>query len=106
PRGLIALTLPRAAWGIPALLLAAMLLQVVPPDALGRAVPDATVARDAPVDGALSREQAADAAANLKRIAEAIDQDAAQRSDPYLRTIARSLERLSNEVARTPPDRR
>ena len=54
----------------------------------------------------LSRQQAADAAASLRRIAEIVDRDATQRSDPYLRTIARTLERLSAEVARASIDRR
>ena len=106
PRRLVRLTLPRAAWAVPVLLVAAVLLQIVPPDAFGRAVPAATTARDALEDGALSRQQAADTAANLRRIAEMLDQDAAQRSDPYLRTIARTLERLSGEVARAKLDRR
>jgi hypothetical protein len=106
PHRLVRLTLPRAAWAVPALIVAAILLQVVPPAAFGRAAPDATAARDAPDDGTLSRQQAADAAANLRRIAEVIEQDAAQRSDPYLRTIARTLDRLSAEVARATIDRR
>src|SRR5205085_8039192 len=72
----------------------------------GRAVPAATTARDAIEDGALSRQQAAGTAANLRRIAEILDRDAAQRSDPYLRTIARTLERLSGEIARASMDRR
>jgi hypothetical protein len=106
PRGLFSLSLPRAAWLVPALLVIAILLQVVPPDAFSRAAPVASPARDAADAGTLSGQQAADMAANLRRIAEILDQDAAQRSDPYLRTIARALERLSTEVARTTPDRR
>jgi hypothetical protein len=105
PRGLVRLTLPRAAWSVPALIALALLLQIVPPDAFGRAVPGATAARDASDAGALSRQQAADTAANLRRIAEIVDQDATQRSDPYLRTIARTVERLSGEVARATIDR-
>jgi hypothetical protein len=105
PRGLVRLTLPRAVWMVPALLAIAVLLQVVPPDAFGRAVPGAPAARDA-ADGVLIGQQAADMAANLRRIAEILDQDATQRSDPYLRTIARALDRLSTEVARTTSDRR
>ena len=106
PRALVPLKLPRAAWAVPALIAAAILLQVVPPDAFGRAAPGASTARDVSDDGRLSRQQAADTAANLRRIAEILDQDAAQRSDPYLRTIARTLERLSTEVARAALDRR
>jgi hypothetical protein len=104
-RALVSLRLPRAAWAVPGLLVAALLLQVVPPDAFGRAEPGASTARNSSDDGALSRQQAADMAANLRRIAEILDQDAAQRSDPYLRTIARTLERLSSEVARATIDR-
>jgi hypothetical protein len=103
PRGLVRLALPRAAWMVPALIMIAFLLQVVPPDAFGRAAPGATTASDA---GVLSRQQAADTAANLRRIAEILDQDATQRSDPYLRTIARTLERLSTEAAQATVDRR
>jgi hypothetical protein len=103
-RALVSLRLPRAAWGVPALLLAALLLQIVPPDMFGRATPGASVTRNA-FDGALSRDQAADTAANLRRIAEVLDQDGAQRSDPYLRTIARALEHLSAEVGRAAIDR-
>jgi hypothetical protein len=95
-RALVSLRLPRAAWGVPALLAVALLLQTVPPDTFGLAAPDASAAGN---DSTLSRQQAADTAANLRRIAEFLDQDAAQRSDPYLRTIARTLERLSAEVA-------
>jgi hypothetical protein len=104
-RTLVSLRLPRAAWAVPALLVAALLLQAVPPDAFGRAQLGASTARDSSVDGTLSSRQAADTAGNLRRIAEILDQDAAQRSDPYLRTIARTLERLSNEVARATIDR-
>jgi hypothetical protein len=104
-RALVSLRLPRAAWGVPALLVAALLLQIVPPDPFGRATPGASTARTGFDDGALSRDQAADTAANLRRIAEILDQDGAQRSDPYLRTIARTLERLSGEVARAAIDR-
>jgi hypothetical protein len=104
-RALVSLRLPRAAWGVPALLLAALLLQTVPPDMFGRAIPGASPTRTASDHGALSGDQAADTAANLRRIAEALDQDGARRSDSYLRTIARALERLSAEVERATIDR-
>jgi hypothetical protein len=104
-RALVSLRLPRVAWAVPALLVAALLLQAIPPDAFGRAQLGASTARDSSVDGTLSSRQAADTAGNLRRIAEILDQDAAQRSDPYLRTIARTLERLSTEVARATIDR-
>ena len=106
PRALVRLTLPRAAWAVPVLVAAAILLHAVPPEAFRRAVPGASAARDGSDDSGLSRQQAADTAANLRRVAEILDQDAAQRSDPYLRTIARTLERLSTEVARAALDRR
>src|SRR5262245_21376409 len=104
-RALVSLRLPRAAWAVPALLVTALLLQTVPPDMLGHATPGASATRNAPDNGALSGNQAADTAANLRRIAEALDQEGAQRSDPYLRTIARALERLSMEVGRAAIDR-
>lgn len=106
PRKLVRLTLPRIVWAVPALLVAAILLQVVPPGALGRGAPGASAGRNASDDGAQSRQQAAETAANLRVIAEILDQDAAQRSDPYLHTIARTLERLSTEVAQSTMDRR
>jgi hypothetical protein len=90
PRELVRLRLPHAVWAVPALIAAAILLQVVPPDAFGRTAPGSSTARDVSDDGPLSRQQAADTAANLRRIAEILQQDATQRSDPYLRTIARS----------------
>jgi hypothetical protein len=99
---LVSLRLPRAAWSVPVLLAAAVLLQAVPPDAWRRATPDASAERS---DASLSRRQAEDTAANLRHIAELLDRDAAQRSDPYLRTIARTLERLSADLAGAPVDR-
>src|SRR5262245_36193447 len=104
-RALVSLRLPRAAWAVPALLVTALLLQTVPPDMFGRATPGTSATRNASDSDALSRDQAADMAANLRRIAEVLDQDGAQRSDPYLRTIARALERLSAEVGRASIDR-
>jgi hypothetical protein len=106
PRELVRLRLPHAVWAVPALIAAAILLQVVPPDAFGRTAPGSSTARDVSDDGPLSRQQAADTAANLRRIAEILQQDATQRSDPYLRTIARTLDRLSTEVAQATMDRR
>jgi hypothetical protein len=102
---LVSLRLPRAAWGVPALLVAALLLQTVTPDTFGRVTPGVSAARNSPDNGALSSQQAADTAANLRRIAEILDQEGARRSDPYLRTIARTLDRLGAEVARATIDR-
>jgi hypothetical protein len=101
-RTLVSLRLPGAAWGVPVLLAAALLLLALPPDAWRRATPDSSAERS---DAILSGRQADDAAANLQRIAELVDQDAAQRSDPYLRTIARTLQRLSADVAAATVDR-
>ena len=104
-RALVSLRPPRAAWGVLVLLVTALLLQTAPPGMFGRATPGASTTRTAYGDGVLSGDQAADTAANLRRIAEVIDQDGAQRSDPYLRTIARALERLSAGVERAAIDR-
>jgi len=101
-RTLVNLRLPFAAWGVPVLLAAALLLEELPPDTWHRAASEASAERN---DTSLSRRQAEDTAANLRQIAELLDQDATRRSDPYLRTIARTLERLSADVARAPVDR-
>jgi hypothetical protein len=53
----------------------------------------------------LTAQQSAAAAANLRRIAEVMDRDADQGSDQYLRSIARSLERLSADVEHAAIDR-
>ncbi len=102
PRQIVRLDLPRAIWAVPVLIAVAVLLQLVSPDAVA-------VSRGADVerDGAgFTGQQSAEAAANLRRIAELLDKDAEERSDPYLRTIARTLERLSFDAARPGIDRR
>src|SRR5262249_33539566 len=104
-RALVPLRLSRAAWAMPALLALAFLLEAAPPDLFRLAAPRPTTERNAAVDKGLSGQEAADAAANLRRIAEILEQDAAQRSDPYLRTLARTLDRLSAEVAAAKIDR-
>jgi hypothetical protein len=104
PRQIIRLDLPRAIWAVPALIAAAVLLQLVSPDALAVSRgPIAGVKRD---DAGFTGQQSAEAAANLRRIAELLDKDAEERSDPYLRTIARTLERLSSDAVRPGIDRR
>jgi hypothetical protein len=104
PRQIVRLELPRTIWAVPGLIAAAVLLQLVPPDALAVSRPPVA---DAQRDGAgLSGQRAADAAANLRRIAELVGRDAEERSDPYLRSIARTLERLSSEAAHPGADRR
>src|SRR5215831_2532076 len=106
PRQIVRLDLPRAIWAVPMLIVAAVLLQLLPPDALSLAVsrgPVLGVDRDGP---GFTNQQGAEAAANLRRIAELLDKDAEERSDPYLRTIARTLDRLSSEAERQGVDRR
>ena len=106
PRQIVRLDLPRAIWAVPMLIVAAVLLQLLPPDAFSLAVsrgPVLGVERDG---AGFTNQQGAEAAANLRRIAELLDKDAEERSDPYLRTIARTLERLSSEAERQGVDRR
>lgn len=104
PRQIVGLKLPPAAWAAPGLLAAAVLLQLVPPDAL--AVSRGPIAGAQRADAGFSSQQGAGAAANLRRIAELFSKDAQERSDPYLRSIARTLERLSSEPERPGADRR
>jgi len=42
---------------------------------------------------------------NLRRIVDILERNAAQRSDPYLRSLARTLERLSTDIAEARIDR-
>jgi len=106
PRQIVRLDLPRAIWAVPALVVAAVLLQLVPPDAFGLGTSRGPVA-GAERDGAgFLNQTGAEAAANLRRIVELLDKDAEERSDPYLRTIARTLERLSSDAERPGIDRR
>jgi hypothetical protein len=97
PRQIVGLDLPRAIWAVPGLIAAALLMQLVPPDAL--AVSRGSIAgpeREAGFTG----QQGAEAAANLRRIAELLGKDAQERSDPYLRTIGQTLQRLSADAER------
>jgi hypothetical protein len=104
PRQIIRFELPRAIWVLPGLIAATVLLRLVSPDALAVSRPPVA---DTQRDGAgLSDQGAADAAANLRRIAELLGRDAEERSDPYLRSIARTLERLSSDATRPGADRR
>src|SRR5262249_51265809 len=77
----------------------------VPPDAVGlsalRGSPSVTVRDNASLAGG----EAAASAANLRRIAELLGKDADERSDQYLRSIARTLERLSSDIEHTAIDR-
>ena len=104
-RVLVPLTLPRAAWAVPALLMIAIVLVVTPPQAFRNFVSGTVNPQHAGEGEGLTRQQAADAAANLRRIVDVLEQDATQRSDPYLRTLARTLERLSADVAEAKIDR-
>jgi hypothetical protein len=105
-RQIVRLDPPRAIWAVPVLIAAAVLLQLVPRDAFGLAASREPIA-GAKHDGTgLTGQQGAEAAANLRRIAERLGKDAEERSDPYLRAIARTLERLSSDAERPGIDRR
>ncbi len=106
PRRLIAVALPRAAWAVPVLVGAAIFLQIVPPDAFGSVPPPAERPDADRPAGGLNEQQRIDAATNLQRIAERIGKDADERSDPYLRTISRALDRLGSKVRQASDDRR
>jgi len=106
PSRIVRLALPRATWAVPVLIVATVLLQLVPPDAFGLAVRPGPVAGTERDRTGLSGRQGVEAAANLRRIAELVSKDAEERSDPYLRTIARTLERLSSDAERSDVDRR
>jgi hypothetical protein len=103
PRQIVGLGLPRAIWAVPGLIAAAVLIQFVPPEAL--AVARATIAGPSRDQVGFTARQGAEAAANLRRIAELLDKDAQERSDPYLRTIGRTLQRLSGDAERPGADR-
>jgi hypothetical protein len=105
PRQWFELALPRFAWIVPGLTVVAALLQLVPPSALGRAALTAET-NQAPNAPRLTISRSADAAGDLRGIADLLAKDAERWSDPYLRTIARSLERLSEEVRSGSVDRR
>jgi hypothetical protein len=103
PRAIIGLRVPRIIWLVPALILVTALLHLVPADAFAsRGLAVAGLGNN----GALSGEAAENAAANLRRIADLLGQDAEERADPYLRTIANAIERLSTEVEQESLDRR
>jgi hypothetical protein len=104
PRQIVHLDLPRAVWAVPGLIAAALLLQLVPPDAL--AVSHGPIAGAERDEARFTGEQGAEAAANLRRIADLLGKDAQERSDPYLRTIAQTLQRLSADAERPGADRR
>jgi hypothetical protein len=103
PRQIVGLHLPRAVWAVPGLVAAAVLIQLVPPDAL--AVSRRSIAGAERDQAGFTGQQGAEAAANLRRIAELLGKDAQERSDPYLRTIGQTLQRLSAEAERPSVDR-
>src|SRR5262249_37315191 len=83
-RELEAFGLPPVAWAVPILAVAALLLQIVPPGPMARTL--SPTAADIEQDGnLLGSQQAAEMSQNLRRISERLEQDAEQRSDPYLR---------------------
>jgi hypothetical protein len=102
PRAIVRVGVPRAIWLLPALGFVAAFLHLVPVDGLASRHPGA----DSRTNNALSKDAAEEAVANLRRIADLLAQDAQQRADPYLRTIARAVERLSAEVEHANLDRR
>ena len=104
PRQIVGLHLPRAVWAVPGLIAAAVLIQLVPSDAI--AISRGSIASAEPDERSLTGQQRAEAAANLRSIAELLDKDAQERSDPYLRTIVRTLERLSGDAERPGTGRR
>jgi hypothetical protein len=81
-----------------------VLRQLVPPDAL--AVSRGSIASAERDEASFTGQQGTEAAANLRRIADLVGKDAQELSDPYLRTIARTLERLSVDAERPGVDRR
>jgi hypothetical protein len=99
------LGLPRLAWAVPAMTGVALLLSLLQPGALGRAAvtADTGAAQNA---ATFTNRQSLDTAEELRGIADVLATDADKKSDPYLRNIARSLERLSEEVRRGAADRR
>ena len=102
PSAIVRLGAPRAIWLLPALGLVAVLLHLAPVDAFASRSPVA----DARPNNALSKDAAENTIANLRRAADLLNQDAEQRGDRYLRTIARALERLETEVEHASLDRR
>jgi hypothetical protein len=101
PRAIVKLGVPRAVWLLPALAMIAALLHLAPIDAFVSRNPVAASREN----NALSQDAAENAIVNLRRIADLLNQDADQGADPYLRTIARALERLETEVERASLDR-
>jgi hypothetical protein len=104
PHQIVGLHLPRAVWAVPGLIAAAILIQLVPPDAL--TVSRGSIAGAERGQAGFAAQQGAEAAANLRRIAELLGKDAQERSDPYLRTIGQTLQRLSADAERPGVDRR
>jgi hypothetical protein len=101
PRAIVKLGVPRAVWLLPALAIIAAVLRLVPIDAFA----SRNLVADSRENNALSKEAAENAIANLRRVADLLNQDADQRTDPYLRTIARALERLETKVEHASFDR-
>jgi hypothetical protein len=101
PRAIVKLGMPRAVWLLPALAMIAALLHLVPIDAFASRNPLA----DSRENNALSKDAAESTIVNLQRIADLLNQDADERTDPYLRMIARALKRLETEVEHASVDR-
>jgi hypothetical protein len=101
PRAIVKFGVPRAVWLLPALAIIAVVLHLVPIDAFASRNPVA----DSLGNNALSQDAAENVIVNLRRIADLLNQDADQRADPYLRTIARALTRLETGVEHASVDR-
>jgi hypothetical protein len=105
-RRMVRLDVPRAIWAVPVLIAAVALMQLVSPDALGLAASHGPSAGAERGDAGLTSQRGAEVAANLRRIAELLGKDAEVQSDPYLRAIARTLERIGSDAERPGIDRR
>ena len=103
PQQIVRLRWPRAGFAIPVLAAAAILLQLMPPEIIGLVALRGRA--PASVPAGLTAQQSAAAAADLRRIVELLGKDADESSDQYLRSIARSLERLGADVERGAIDR-
>jgi hypothetical protein len=105
PRSMIPVALPRAAWAIPALAAVLGLLQLVPPDPFGLAGMRVSGADVEASTGEYDSGQRTEMAESLRRIADLMGQEADERADPYLRAVARTLDRLSTDVQHGDVDR-
>ncbi|MEQ1867926.1 MAG: hypothetical protein ABL996_25180, partial [Micropepsaceae bacterium] len=102
-RRVIALRLPQSAWAVGPLLAIVTLLQFVPSDAFWLNTSRGSSALSGAAMPGFDAAQRDETAATLRRIADALGEDAGV--DPYLRAVARTLERLSTDIDRGDADR-